>query len=82
MSPALAATANHVSEIGIRIGLAMIVISFSALAGTPIAGALLTQTKNAFYAPIIFSGVSMAIGITLLVVARYLQTKKRGTWKV
>lgn len=34
----------------------MILISFAALSGTPISGALLARSNGAFYAPIIFAG--------------------------
>jgi MCP family monocarboxylic acid transporter-like MFS transporter 10 len=41
----------------IRMGMAFVCVGLAALAGSPIAGALLVRTPN-FVAPIIFSGTS------------------------
>jgi len=73
--------ADGVHEIGIRMGLAFIVIAFAALTGTPIDGALLGNDYT-WAKPIIFSGVVIFVGVALLIVARFLMVKKRGTARV
>jgi MFS family permease len=80
VSPALIATAKGFHEIGIRIGLGFLLTSFSTLTGTPITGALLD--KYGFYAPIVWSGVTVLSGSALLAASRWFQAKDKGTWKV
>jgi MFS family permease len=80
LSPALISMAKSHHEIGIRLGLAFLVVSLAALTGTPINGALLE--KYGFYAPIIFSGVAMMTGTALLFAATVFQSRRKGTWKV
>jgi MFS family permease len=80
LSPALISLANNYTEIGIRLGMAFLVTSFAALTGTPITGELLT--RYGFYAPIVFSGVSVCIGATCITGARFLQASVKHSWKV
>lgn len=80
LSPALIATAKGFSEIGIRMGLGFLITSFAALTGTPITGALLDS--YGFYAPIVWSGVTVLAGAVLFALARYYQAQAKGTWKV
>ncbi|KAK4703568.1 hypothetical protein P7C70_g2648, partial [Phenoliferia sp. Uapishka_3] len=82
LSPVFITMSKSVSEIGVRVGYAFIIVGIAALIGTPICGALLVRTNNGFYAPIIFSGVATALGSGLLVVARQLQARDKNTWKV
>ncbi|PVF96842.1 MFS general substrate transporter [Serendipita vermifera] len=81
ISPLFASLAKHVSEIGIRMGLAFSVLSFAGLAGTPITGALLT-TELHWTRPIAFSAACVFLGGALLIIARHLTAKERKTWKV
>lgn len=82
LSPVFISMSKDVAEIGVRVGFAFIVVGLAALSGTPIAGALLARTNNGFYAPIVFSGISTAIGSGLLVLSRFIQARDKGTWKV
>ncbi|KAF8520751.1 MFS general substrate transporter [Hysterangium stoloniferum] len=78
----LGSLATNVNEIGLRIGFAMFVASFGLLTGTPIAGALLDAPRYAWYRPTIFSGIVIFFGGFLLIVARSMTAKRRGTWRV
>ena len=80
LSPALISFAQNHSEIGLRLGLGFLCASLSALTGTPIIGALLD--KYGFFAPIVWSGVTVLSGCALLTWADLLQRKRKGTWKV
>ena len=80
LSPALIAFADNHAEIGLRVGMGFFVVSFAALAGTPITGALLD--RYGFYAPIVWSGVMILSGCCLFVLSNMKLRQKRGTWKV
>lgn len=81
ISPLFASLANHVSETGIRLGVGFTVVSFSCLAGTPIAGALLTPHLH-WARPIAFSGATLFAGLLFLIGARWMTARQRGTWRV
>jgi predicted MFS family arabinose efflux permease len=50
------------------------------LTGTPITGALLD--RYGFYAPIVWSGVTILAGSLFFVTSAVFQKKAKGTWKV
>jgi MFS family permease len=78
-----ASLSSHLGEVGLRMGLAWAVIAIGALTGTPIAGALLgDQGDLHWYKPIIFGGVCLLAGAVLLVAARAMHSRAKGTWKV
>ncbi|CAE6445291.1 unnamed protein product [Rhizoctonia solani] len=70
--------ANGFNEIGIRMGLAFAIIGFAALIGTPIAGALLGPELT-WWRPIVFSGIIVLAGCTMLTIARGLQARRKRT---
>ncbi|GAA5998611.1 uncharacterized protein JCM10292_002823 [Rhodotorula paludigena] len=88
MAPSLISLANSVREFGTRGGLGMLFVSFSALIGTPIAGAILRATPSSDGKPSNYTGVcafggcSVLLGTACLTVARRLQVKRKGTWRV
>ncbi|KAJ7626267.1 MFS general substrate transporter [Mycena polygramma] len=82
LTAVLAGFSRSVHEIGTRIGVGMAVIGLALLIGNPITGALLTPPKYTWWAAITFSGVVMLAGVMLLVVARQLAAKERGTWRL
>ncbi|OAX33836.1 hypothetical protein K503DRAFT_488294 [Rhizopogon vinicolor AM-OR11-026] len=45
-------------KIGIRVGMAYSLVSFSALIGEPIAGVILTRDNGSYTSLIVFTGVS------------------------
>jgi len=79
--PLNAAFARDLDEIGTRIGLNYFITSFAILTGTPITGALLSSDQQ-WSKPIIFSGITMAGGLGLLIVARQLLVRRKNTQRV
>ncbi|CAE6532578.1 unnamed protein product [Rhizoctonia solani] len=78
ISPMFISLANGFNEIGIRMGLAFAIIGFAALIGTPIAGALLGPELT-WWRPIVFSGIIVLAGCTMLTIARGLQARRKRT---
>ncbi|KAG8747617.1 hypothetical protein FRC10_000160 [Ceratobasidium sp. 414] len=76
--PVFVSLSRNMQEIGLRMGLAFFVLGFSALTGTPIAGALLS-TQFTWWKPIVFSGVVVLAGAALLSAARGIHSKRKGT---
>ncbi|KAG8727385.1 hypothetical protein FRC12_022543 [Ceratobasidium sp. 428] len=76
--PVFVSLSRNMQEIGLRMGLAFFVLGFSALTGTPIAGALLS-TQFTWWKPILFSGVVVLAGAALLAAGRGIHSKRKGT---
>lgn len=70
--------ANDTGEVGLRTGLGFFVLAFAMLTGTPIDGALLGD-EYSWYKALIFSGIVMVAGASLLFVVRQMLVKRRGT---
>jgi len=78
--PSLIATAKSFNEIGVRMGMGFFIMSFAALTGTPITGALLDRFGKT--APIVWSGMTVLMGSLLIVGSRTFQARAQNTWKV
>ncbi|KAI0711321.1 major facilitator superfamily domain-containing protein [Earliella scabrosa] len=78
LSPVLALFARDLSELGVRIGIGFFFTGFGVLLGSPIAGALIDPGFH-WHRLIVFSGVVMATGSALLLIARQMAVKRRGT---
>jgi MFS family permease len=71
LAPALVAQISDLRQVGVRNGTFFAVISFAALTGTPIGGALVPDVLHGSYTRLqIFCGVVMIVGSTLFVFAR------------
>lgn len=71
LAPAVVAQISDLREVGVRNGTFFAIISFAALTGTPIGGALVPNVLHGSYTRLqIFSGVVMFAGATLFVAAR------------
>lgn len=68
--------------IGAKLGMVMSVMSFAALTGTPIAGALFTAAGSSFLLAQIFAAASMIVGTVLIAMARYFRVGLSGKAKV
>jgi MFS family permease len=68
--PALIAQISDIRQIGVRTGTMFAVVSIAALCGEPIAGALVSANNGAYTYLQIFSGVMLAAGTVLFVLAR------------
>ncbi|KAF8610236.1 MFS general substrate transporter [Ceratobasidium sp. AG-I] len=75
--PVFISLSRNMQEIGLRLGLAFAVLGLSALTGTPIAGALLTD-HFMWWRPIMFSGIVVLVGAALLLAARRIQVQRKG----
>lgn len=78
MPPTVASVANSVHEIGLRLGLAYFTVSFAMLTGTPIVGALY-DLHDAWFRPIVFSGVVMIAGFVLVLSSRHVYSRRKST---
>ncbi|KAF5388780.1 hypothetical protein D9757_005673 [Collybiopsis confluens] len=80
-APMVGSLAKTDSEIGARMGICFTFCSFGGLIGTPIAGALLTS-KNIWWQPTLFAGLSTAAGGLCFIASRYWISRHKGTLKV
>ncbi|KAF2753018.1 MFS general substrate transporter [Pseudovirgaria hyperparasitica] len=76
MIPALVAQISDVSEIGVRLGTNMMVVSLAALTGNPISGALITANNGGFLYLQVFCGLTLFVGGCLFIAARASETRK------
>jgi MFS family permease len=67
---AVGSLSMDLSKAGTRLGMAFSTISFSALVGGPIGGAILQADGRDYRGPIIWAGVSTCCGIVLIIAAR------------
>lgn len=83
-APMLAVMANSMAEVGIRLGFASIILGVAGLIGNPITGALLgngSPITFEWWKAIVFNGVCLAAGASLMIPLRYLlQQKKQKRW--
>ncbi|KAK6971618.1 riboflavin transporter MCH5 [Favolaschia claudopus] len=74
---------NHPGEYAVRLAIAFSVVAPAILTGNPISGALLGPTGHLTWErPIIYNGVMVAVGATLVLVSRilYIKRKGKGQW--
>lgn len=67
---ALIAQVSDIRQIGIRTGTGMAVMSFGALTGSPIAGAIVQSQGGGYLGLQLFCGLCMLISVVIFVVAR------------
>ncbi|GAA5971468.1 hypothetical protein JCM11641_008366 [Rhodosporidiobolus odoratus] len=82
VSPVIVSMSDHLSEIGLRQGIAFLAVAGAAVGGNPIAGKLLAQNHNDFVHPIIFSAVMLTAGGSILSVGCFFLMKQKKTWRV
>ena len=73
----LLSLADDPQEQGTRIGMACTVVSFAALTGAPISGAIIRTQGGEYIGAQIFAGTSLMIGTIFLFLAR-MKDLKRG----
>ncbi|KAJ7595002.1 major facilitator superfamily domain-containing protein [Mycena floridula] len=76
--PMVSSLAKNDAEIGERLGICSTFTGFGGLIGSPITGALLS-TSFIWWRPIVFSGLCVFGGGSILLVARFLLTRRKGT---
>lgn len=80
MIPALVVQiTKDMRTIGVRNGSNFFIISLAALTGNPIAGALITMDNGGYLYLQIFCGVTMFVGSSFFLMARFVQVG--WTWK-
>lgn len=70
LAPSLIAQISDIREIGVRNGSLFAVVSFAALTGSPIGGAIVSDMNGSYTGLQIFSGVALSAGAAFLVLAR------------
>ncbi|KAF2476190.1 MFS general substrate transporter [Lindgomyces ingoldianus] len=70
LAPAQIAFISKVEQIGIRVGMLFSIVSFAGLAGSPIAGAIVSRDHGGFDGLCIFAGVMLLAGATMFVFTR------------
>ncbi len=75
----IASLSDDITKTGTRLGMAFSVISFAALAGGPIGGALLGTDHGGYRSPQVWAGVTMMFGFVLAVGSRV--TKYGNNWR-
>jgi len=76
MMSTMAHSAPHPSQIGAYVGQATVVIGFAGLAGTPVAGALISDYGD-YTQGIVFSGTVMLAGAVIFTFARYVYARDK-----
>ncbi|KAI0696992.1 MFS general substrate transporter [Cerioporus squamosus] len=77
-APCVASLARNPSELGARFGPAYLIASFGALSGTPISGALLGHTFP-WWKTIVFCGTASLVSLILLIIARSMIARRKGS---
>ncbi|KAK2593740.1 hypothetical protein QQS21_008558 [Conoideocrella luteorostrata] len=72
LGPTLIAQISDISQIGTRVGTAYAVMSFGALTGSPIGGAIVSAHGGSYLGLQLFCGFVMLIGACIFVVARFI----------
>lgn len=77
--PTLIAQVSDIRFIGTRVGTGFAVMSFGALTGSPIGGAIVNAQHGKYIGLQLFTGVAMLIGLVFLLAARFAQVGFRMT---
>ncbi|KAL1848133.1 hypothetical protein VTK73DRAFT_10206 [Phialemonium thermophilum] len=73
LGPTLIAQISDIRQIGVRTGASFAVMSFGALAGSPIAGAIVADQHGDFLGLQLFCGATMVVSVLVFCAARYVQ---------
>jgi MFS family permease len=73
----LGSLTTDMSKMGVRNGMVFSVVGIAQLVGPPIGGALITANKGNYLYAQLFGGLSLCVGVCLLVVARCYKTNMK-----
>ena len=73
MVAALVAQVSDIRQIGVRNGTNFFVVSWAALTGSPIAGALIAHNNGGYIGVQIFGGVVIFVGALFFIASRHVQ---------
>ncbi|KAH7165791.1 major facilitator superfamily transporter [Dactylonectria macrodidyma] len=63
---------------GTRMGMVFTIVSFAALTGSPIAGAIISSQSGTYVGAQVFAGTSMLLATVFITAARVVRTRKMG----
>lgn len=63
---------------GTRMGMVFTIVSFAALTGSPISGAIISAQGGKYVGAQVFSGTSMLLATVFITAARVVRTRKMG----
>ena len=78
----LASLTEDMSKVGVRIGMTFTVVSFAALTGAPLAGALVERHHGGYIYAQVFAGTTMMCGTGVLILARVCKTGREARVKI
>lgn len=73
LAPTLIAQVSDIRYIGSRVGTGFAVMSFGALTGSPIGGAIVSRQHGDYIGLQLFCGIAMAVGVCFFIAARNAQ---------
>jgi predicted MFS family arabinose efflux permease len=77
---ALASLNSDLQKQGTRMGMSFAVLSFGALIGTPVAGALISSSNGSYVGAQVFAGTCLSAGAAFFLAAREVKRRKvRGS---
>ncbi|BGP53278.1 hypothetical protein JCM8202_002603 [Rhodotorula sphaerocarpa] len=83
VSPVIVSVSNNnLAEVGLRQGVAFVLIAGSAVGGNPVCGRLLSNERGDFLSAILFAGTTVMLGASLALVGRMIFAMQKGTWRV
>jgi predicted MFS family arabinose efflux permease len=78
-----ASLSSHLGEVGVRMGFAWAIVSLAGLTGTPISGALLgNHGELHWWKAIVFSGIMVLAGSSVIFLARTLHGRRLGKSRI
>ncbi|GAA5966214.1 hypothetical protein JCM21900_003335 [Sporobolomyces salmonicolor] len=81
LSSVVVSISNDRSEIGLRHGIAFLIVAGAAVGGNPLCRRLPSEHSNDFKYLIVFAGTMVCAGAAVTAVGRCLWAKEKGTWK-
>lgn len=79
ISPSLIAQISDIRQIGNRNGIAFVAMSFGALTGSPIAGAIVSRQHGDYLGLQLFCGLAMGCSVFVYIAARFVQVGMKMT---
>ncbi|GAA5832759.1 hypothetical protein JCM3766R1_007031 [Sporobolomyces carnicolor] len=84
VSPSIIAISGDISEIGLRQGVAFLIVAGGAVGGNPVCGRLvgLGGGTDPFVSPIAFAATMVLLGGIVTTAARFVRAREKATWRV
>ncbi|GAA5857705.1 hypothetical protein JCM8547_004337 [Rhodosporidiobolus lusitaniae] len=82
VSPVIVSMSKDLSEIGLRQGIAFLIVAGAAVGCNPIAGKLFANNNNDFLYPILFAAIMATAGSLVIGAGCIILMKRKGTWRV